>query len=42
MTKYNWFIYPTYDYSHNICDKIENIKFSICGEEFIKIKIYII
>ncbi|WP_320414628.1 glutamate--tRNA ligase family protein [Candidatus Nasuia deltocephalinicola] len=32
--KYNWFIYPFYDYSHNISDKIENIIYSICTEEF--------
>ncbi len=36
--KYNWFIYPFYDYSHNISDKIENIIYSICTEEFKKNK----
>ncbi|WP_259288758.1 glutamate--tRNA ligase family protein [Candidatus Nasuia deltocephalinicola] len=36
--KYNWFIYPFYDYSHNISDKIENIIYSICSEEFKKNK----
>ncbi len=36
--KYNWFIYPSYDYSHNISDKIENILHSICTEEFKKNK----
>ncbi len=36
--KYNWFIYPCYDYSHNISDKIENITYSICTEEFKKNK----
>ncbi|WP_259286209.1 glutamate--tRNA ligase family protein [Candidatus Nasuia deltocephalinicola] len=36
--KYNWFIYPCYDYSHNISDKIENIIYSICTEEFKKNK----
>ncbi|WP_259289794.1 glutamate--tRNA ligase family protein [Candidatus Nasuia deltocephalinicola] len=36
--KYNWFIYPGYDYSHNISDKIENILNSICTEEFKKNK----
>ncbi|QND78566.1 Glutaminyl-tRNA synthetase [Candidatus Nasuia deltocephalinicola] len=33
-----WFIYPFYDYSHNIVDKIENIKYSICSSEFKKNK----
>ncbi|ALP69980.1 Glutaminyl-tRNA synthetase [Candidatus Nasuia deltocephalinicola] len=33
-----WFIYPFYDYSHNIIDKIENIKYSICSSEFRKNK----
>ncbi|WP_259286026.1 glutamate--tRNA ligase family protein [Candidatus Nasuia deltocephalinicola] len=36
--KYNWFIYPCYDYSHNISDKIENILYSVCTEEFKKNK----
>ncbi|WP_259286581.1 glutamate--tRNA ligase family protein [Candidatus Nasuia deltocephalinicola] len=36
--KYNWFIYPSYDYSHNISDKIENIIYSICTKEFKKNK----
>ncbi len=36
--KYNWFIYPSYDYSHNISDKIENILYSICTKEFKKNK----
>ncbi|QSF25339.1 hypothetical protein CU086_00725 [Candidatus Nasuia deltocephalinicola] len=33
---WNWFLYGTYDYTHCISDKIENIYYSICSEEFKK------
>lgn len=29
-----WCIYPTYDYSHCLCDSIENITHSLCTKEF--------
>eukprot|EP01090_Pellita_catalonica_P019757 TRINITY_DN6812_c0_g1_i1.p1 TRINITY_DN6812_c0_g1~~TRINITY_DN6812_c0_g1_i1.p1 ORF type:complete len:816 (+),score=186.40 TRINITY_DN6812_c0_g1_i1:44-2491(+) len=29
-----WCIYPTYDYTHCICDSIENITHSLCSLEF--------
>ena len=29
-----WCIYPTYDYTHCICDSIENITHSLCTLEF--------
>ncbi|KAI1280808.1 putative glutamine--tRNA ligase [Halotydeus destructor] len=29
-----WCIYPTYDYTHCICDSIENITHSLCTKEF--------
>lgn len=37
-TKYNWFLFPLYDWAHTISDKIENINYSICSLEFIKKK----
>ncbi|KAI1712885.1 tRNA synthetases class I (E and q), catalytic domain-containing protein [Ditylenchus destructor] len=33
-TKNKWCIYPTYDYSHCLCDSIENITHSLCTKEF--------
>ncbi|VDI54567.1 Hypothetical predicted protein [Mytilus galloprovincialis] len=29
-----WCIYPTYDYTHCLCDSIENITHSLCTKEF--------
>lgn len=29
-----WCIYPTYDYTHCLCDSIENISHSLCTKEF--------
>jgi len=29
-----WCIYPTYDYTHSICDSLEHIDYSICTLEF--------
>ena len=29
-----WCIYPTYDYTHCLCDSIENITHSLCTLEF--------
>lgn len=33
-TKNKWCIYPTYDYTHCLCDSIENITHSLCTKEF--------
>ncbi len=33
-TKDKWCIYPTYDYTHGICDSLEGITHSICTLEF--------
>ncbi|CAI4226497.1 unnamed protein product [Auanema sp. JU1783] len=33
-TKDQWCIYPTYDYTHCLCDSIENITHSLCTKEF--------
>lgn len=33
-TKSDWCIYPTYDYTHCLCDSIENITHSLCTKEF--------
>lgn len=33
-TKSEWCIYPTYDYTHCLCDSIENITHSLCTKEF--------
>lgn len=33
-TKDNWCIYPTYDYTHCLCDSIEQITHSMCTKEF--------
>ncbi len=33
-TKDAWCIYPTYDYTHGICDSLEGITHSICTLEF--------
>eukprot|EP00835_Amoeboradix_gromovi_P005462 NODE_515_length_7357_cov_0.487875.p1 type:complete len:762 gc:universal NODE_515_length_7357_cov_0.487875:6378-4093(-) len=30
-----WVIYPTYDFTHPICDSIENITHSLCTTEFV-------
>ncbi|XP_014773405.1 glutamine--tRNA ligase [Octopus bimaculoides] len=30
----DWCIYPTYDYTHCLCDSIENISHSLCTKEF--------
>ena len=29
-----WCVYPTYDYTHCLCDSIENITHSLCTKEF--------
>ena len=29
-----WCIYPTYDYTHCLCDSIEDITHSLCTKEF--------
>jgi len=29
-----WCIYPTYDYTHCLCDSLENITHSLCTKEF--------
>lgn len=33
-TRYNWLIFPLYDWAHTLSDKIENINYSICSIEF--------
>lgn len=33
-TRDQWCIYPTYDYTHCLCDSIENITHSLCTKEF--------
>lgn len=33
-TNNNWYIYPSYDYSHGIVDSLENIDYSYCTTEF--------
>ncbi|PAV91745.1 hypothetical protein WR25_09248 [Diploscapter pachys] len=33
-TANKWCIYPTYDYTHCLCDSIENITHSLCTKEF--------
>lgn len=33
-TRDAWCIYPTYDYTHCLCDSIENITHSLCTKEF--------
>lgn len=33
-TKSDWCIYPTYDYTHCLCDSIEDITHSLCTKEF--------
>lgn len=33
-TRNEWCIYPTYDYTHCLCDSIENITHSLCTKEF--------
>lgn len=33
-TKDQWCIYPTYDYTHCLCDSLENISHSLCTKEF--------
>ncbi|KAB7501599.1 Glutamine--tRNA ligase [Armadillidium nasatum] len=33
-TKDKWCIYPTYDYTHCLCDSIEHITHSLCTKEF--------
>uniref|UniRef100_A0A1A9WRW2 Probable glutamine--tRNA ligase n=1 Tax=Glossina brevipalpis TaxID=37001 RepID=A0A1A9WRW2_9MUSC len=30
----SWCIYPTYDYTHCLCDSLENITHSLCTKEF--------
>eukprot|EP00834_Sanchytrium_tribonematis_P002453 NODE_76_length_23837_cov_1.242396.p3 type:complete len:802 gc:universal NODE_76_length_23837_cov_1.242396:5430-3025(-) len=34
-TKDKWCIYPTYDFTHCICDSVENITHSLCTTEFV-------
>lgn len=29
-----WCIYPTYDYTHCLCDSLEHISHSLCTKEF--------
>uniref|UniRef100_A0A1I7UIQ5 Probable glutamine--tRNA ligase n=1 Tax=Caenorhabditis tropicalis TaxID=1561998 RepID=A0A1I7UIQ5_9PELO len=33
-SKDEWCIYPTYDYTHCLCDSLENITHSLCTKEF--------
>ena len=33
-TKDKWCVYPTYDFTHPLCDSIENITHSLCTKEF--------
>ena len=33
-SKDRWCVYPTYDYTHCLCDSIENITHSLCTKEF--------
>lgn len=33
-TQNQWCIYPTYDFTHCLCDSIENISHSLCTKEF--------
>ena len=33
-TRDSWCIYPTYDYTHCLCDSIEHITHSLCTKEF--------
>ncbi len=33
-TRYQWCIYPTYDWTHGLCDYIEQISHSLCSLEF--------
>uniref|UniRef100_A0A915N5M7 glutamine--tRNA ligase n=1 Tax=Meloidogyne javanica TaxID=6303 RepID=A0A915N5M7_MELJA len=33
-TKDKWCIYPTYDYTHCLCDSIEKVTHSLCTKEF--------
>lgn len=33
-TKHAWCIYPTYDYTHCLCDSLEDITHSLCTKEF--------
>lgn len=33
-SKDKWCIYPTYDFTHPLCDSIENITHSLCTKEF--------
>ncbi|BBA85065.1 glutamine--tRNA ligase [Candidatus Nardonella dryophthoridicola] len=35
-TNYDWIIYPTYDFSHCICDYLEKITHSLCTLEFVE------
>ena len=30
----DWCIYPTYDFTHCLCDSLENITHSLCTKEF--------
>lgn len=34
-TKSEWVIYPTYDYTHCLCDSFEDITHSLCTTEFV-------
>jgi len=34
VTKDKWCIYPTYDYTHCLCDSLEHITHSLCTKEF--------
>ena len=33
-SKDTWCVYPTYDYTHCLCDSFENITHSLCTKEF--------
>lgn len=33
-TGYEWCIYPTYDFTHPLCDSFEAITHSLCTKEF--------
>ena len=37
-----WCIYPSYDFTHCICDSLENITHSLCSLEFDVSNIYFI
>jgi len=38
-TGWDWKIYPTYDFTHCLCDSLENITHSLCTVEFIQSRV---